>query len=183
MDSAFVRIPGFCPDCGSILPPLYEKGGLVCYTCSKTFTQNVESAFGSKRVTYTIHFNSREAKKKNVKEENNEEDEGPVVDRKCPKCGNEKMSYATLQLRFIRSFTTNLNEPVQREPSNDEIGEIFGDREHGENHPISQPFGVVVFFFRFDGFYGNVSGIEKTDRVAYQLCEIAKHQPKTDENG
>lgn len=30
-----------------------------------------------------------------------EEDEeaGPVVDRKCPRCENEKMSYVTLQLR------------------------------------------------------------------------------------
>lgn len=27
------------------------------------------------------------------------EQDGPVVDRKCPKCGNETMSYATLQLR------------------------------------------------------------------------------------
>lgn len=25
--------------------------------------------------------------------------EGSIVERKCPQCGNEKMSYATLQLR------------------------------------------------------------------------------------
>lgn len=25
--------------------------------------------------------------------------EGPIVERRCPKCGNDTMSYATLQLR------------------------------------------------------------------------------------
>lgn len=56
--------------------------------------------FGSSSVKYTIHFNSREAREKDNKEEKkDEEDEGPTVERKCPKCGNDKMSYATLQLR------------------------------------------------------------------------------------
>ena len=31
--------------------------------------------------------------------DNEPEAEGPTVDRRCPKCGYEKMSYATLQLR------------------------------------------------------------------------------------
>lgn len=51
-------------------------------------------------MSYTIEFN-----KKNVygssKEKNDvmEEAEGPIVERKCPQCQNDKMSYATLQLR------------------------------------------------------------------------------------
>lgn len=53
---------------------------------------------------YEIHFNSLEACAKNVEEEKKSkksanEEEGPVVEKRCPKCGNEKMSYATLQLR------------------------------------------------------------------------------------
>ena len=36
-------------------------------------------------------------KKKGANKEN--EAEGPTVDRRCPKCGFDKMSYATLQLR------------------------------------------------------------------------------------
>lgn len=54
---------------------------------------------------YTIHFNSRESYAKNMeetkkrKEADENEEEGPIVDRRCPKCGNERMSYATLQLR------------------------------------------------------------------------------------
>ena len=46
-------------------------------------------------VEYTIHFNAI-----NIKTTIDlSEDDGPVVERKCPKCGNETMSYATLQLR------------------------------------------------------------------------------------
>ncbi|XP_072379945.1 DNA-directed RNA polymerase I subunit RPA12 [Diabrotica undecimpunctata] len=104
MSSSFNRIPGFCPDCGSILPPLQATGGVTCYACSRVFLEDAEEVFGNSKVQYTITFNSREAKKKNLKEdkrqkENDDDDEGPVVDRKCPKCGNDKMSYATLQLR------------------------------------------------------------------------------------
>lgn len=64
---------------------------------------NLLLVFGDSRVTYTIHFNSKEVYKKYMKQDdkkqNEEQEEGPVVDRKCPKCNNEKMSYATLQLR------------------------------------------------------------------------------------
>lgn len=37
MSNSFQRIPGFCPDCGSILPPLKDKGGVTCYSCSREF--------------------------------------------------------------------------------------------------------------------------------------------------
>jgi DNA-directed RNA polymerase I subunit RPA12 len=55
-------------------------------------------AFGEMRVEYNVHFNNVPMK---VEEESDSDDEneGPVVERKCSKCGNEKMSYATLQLR------------------------------------------------------------------------------------
>lgn len=53
--------------------------------------------FGQNCVKTRIHFNSRDAYAK--KDDATEEDEGPIVERKCPKCGNDKMSYATLQLR------------------------------------------------------------------------------------
>lgn len=50
-------------------------------------------------IQYTIQFNTYDADKKFIKKESEEEEEGPVVEKKCPKCGNERMSYATLQLR------------------------------------------------------------------------------------
>lgn len=27
--------PGFCPDCGSIIPPMKSTGGSICYLCQK----------------------------------------------------------------------------------------------------------------------------------------------------
>lgn len=50
-------------------------------------------------VEYTVHFNKIPSKKSQAQEDNEDEAEGPVIDRKCSKCGNGKMSYATLQLR------------------------------------------------------------------------------------
>ncbi|GJQ68884.1 hypothetical protein Trydic_g6079 [Trypoxylus dichotomus] len=98
-DEIFSTYPGFCSDCGSILPLLRERGNVTCYTCAKEYPIDV---FGNKRVHYTINFNSQEAFANNIDTKNskeNKEDDGPVVERRCPKCGNSQMSYATLQLR------------------------------------------------------------------------------------
>uniref|UniRef100_A0A0A9Z5P1 DNA-directed RNA polymerase subunit n=1 Tax=Lygus hesperus TaxID=30085 RepID=A0A0A9Z5P1_LYGHE len=86
--------PGFCPDCGSILPYLRESGDVSCFSCKKSFGPEVYSAAGATK--YVVHFNSFN-KKRALSSEPMEE--GPVVERRCPKCGNDKMSYATLQLR------------------------------------------------------------------------------------
>ncbi|KAF7284241.1 hypothetical protein GWI33_022391 [Rhynchophorus ferrugineus] len=37
MPTEFEKVAGFCGECGSVLPPLRETGGLTCYTCMKTF--------------------------------------------------------------------------------------------------------------------------------------------------
>lgn len=50
-------------------------------------------------IQYSLQFNTYDAAKQFVKKETKDEEEGPVVEKKCPKCGNERMSYATLQLR------------------------------------------------------------------------------------
>lgn len=48
-------------------------------------------------IEYTIDFNvnKRENKKKEPVKDTNK----PEIERKCPKCGENKMSYVTLQLR------------------------------------------------------------------------------------
>lgn len=52
------------------------------------------------QVEYTIHFNSHDSTIQNQKTDKKDEgNEGPIVERICPKCKNDKMSYATLQLR------------------------------------------------------------------------------------
>ena len=58
------------------------------------------SVFGDQVVEYTIHFNNYDPEKViKAKEEKESVPDGPVVERKCSKCGHDKMSYATLQLR------------------------------------------------------------------------------------
>lgn len=49
--------------------------------------------------SYKIVFNNIDAYTSAKEIEDEDESEGPVVDRKCPQCNNDKMSYATLQLR------------------------------------------------------------------------------------
>lgn len=34
---SFISTPGFCSDCGSILPLLEEKGDVQCYACKKVW--------------------------------------------------------------------------------------------------------------------------------------------------
>ncbi|KAL0127594.1 hypothetical protein PUN28_003113 [Cardiocondyla obscurior] len=96
-NSCFIAAPGFCPDCGSILPLLGEKGSVVCYTCKREWNSEV---FGNMEMTHTIFFNTKHtyASTKEV-DDSDDDTEGPVVDRRCPQCLNDKMSYATLQLR------------------------------------------------------------------------------------
>lgn len=36
-ETCFETDPGFCPDCGSILPLLGDKGGVTCYACKKNW--------------------------------------------------------------------------------------------------------------------------------------------------
>ncbi|CAG2064996.1 unnamed protein product [Timema podura] len=57
--------------------------------------------FGEMRTHYMINFNSSSQvkSKKRHSRGKQEEPEGPVVERRCQHCNNDKMSYATLQLR------------------------------------------------------------------------------------
>ncbi|XP_046603886.1 DNA-directed RNA polymerase I subunit RPA12 [Neodiprion virginianus] len=96
----FKTDPGFCPDCGSILPLLVDVGGVACYSCKRNWGVEV---FGDMAVSYTLNFNSKDAYASSARQgeaaDDEDEAEGPVVERRCPQCQNDKMSYATLQLR------------------------------------------------------------------------------------
>ncbi|KAJ6646126.1 DNA-directed RNA polymerase I subunit RPA12 [Pseudolycoriella hygida] len=90
----FRTTPGFCSDCGSILPLLRSTGDVACYTCKKICRAE---DFGTMEIEYTIDFNVN--KKENKKMEPAKDTNKPEIERKCPKCGENKMSYVTLQLR------------------------------------------------------------------------------------
>jgi len=85
----------FCSACGALLPNIPERGQFViCLACK--FATPIDS-FSSKETHYSVIFNKRENTKKHKNEE--DEEDGPVVERTCSKCGHDKMSYAALQLR------------------------------------------------------------------------------------
>ncbi|XP_011864441.1 PREDICTED: DNA-directed RNA polymerase I subunit RPA12 [Vollenhovia emeryi] len=96
-NSSFITVPGFCPDCGSILPLLSESGTVACYTCKREWNSEV---FGDMQMTHTLSFNTKHTYAYIKKDEDSDDDaDGPIVERQCPQCRNDRMSYATLQLR------------------------------------------------------------------------------------
>ena len=92
----------FCSNCGTVL--LLPKHKIVSSTiinCVSCGQKVPASQFDGITAHTTLEFNSRElAKKAYLKSKTKQEDAiGPVVERKCWKCGHDKMSYATLQTR------------------------------------------------------------------------------------
>nr|SVE76175.1 EOG090X0LKA [Daphnia hispanica] len=89
--------PMFCPKCGAILPTLGIKGGIVCVVCK--FEIDIE-VMEDVVVKYTVEFNNRSdyIEEQQLKSAQSKT-EGPLVERRCPRCGNDTMSYASLQLR------------------------------------------------------------------------------------
>ncbi|KAI5743265.1 hypothetical protein M8J77_016258 [Diaphorina citri] len=83
----------FCSKCGTILPLFDFKGDVKCYVCKTSYGPQV---FEEIKAEYTIHFNTVEKEKQKDK---TEIADGPIVERKCKRCNNDTMSYATLQLR------------------------------------------------------------------------------------
>lgn len=58
------------------------------------------TVFGSMEMSYRVPFTDRKTCKTSKREDEDEEKpDGPIVERQCPQCKNDKMSYATLQLR------------------------------------------------------------------------------------
>jgi len=48
----------------------------------------------------------------------------------------------------MTAFLTHFQEPVERNPEEQNVGEELGQREHAVDHPVRQPLGVVVFVYR-----------------------------------
>lgn len=89
----FTMDADFCSNCGSILPQatgFSEK--IICFCC-----KNPSDMKAGNKMEYRIVFNLRQDNQEEKVDV--DEDEGPVVERVCSKCGCDKMSYATLQLR------------------------------------------------------------------------------------
>lgn len=87
----------FCPRCGAILPTLGPTGGIACVVCRYEVDVEVMEDY---EVKYTVEFNSKTNYREQQKLKSAQsKSDGPIVERKCSRCGNDTMSYASLQLR------------------------------------------------------------------------------------
>ncbi|KAL3872481.1 hypothetical protein ACJMK2_040404 [Sinanodonta woodiana] len=94
MSTTFETDLDFCPDCGSVLPLPGMEDVVSCKRCS--YTIDVKD-FDGIEIHSSIEFNHPETMM--MVKEKKSQITGPTADRKCPKCGNEKMVYTTQQTR------------------------------------------------------------------------------------
>ncbi|XP_054039840.1 DNA-directed RNA polymerase I subunit RPA12 [Rissa tridactyla] len=91
--SCFQSSLDFCPECGSVLPPPGPSSTVPCPRC--TFALRTVDLEG-KAVCSSIQFNRLEAGRGHDPAPHIE---GPLVERRCPRCGQEGMAYHTRQMR------------------------------------------------------------------------------------
>ncbi|EFB22303.1 hypothetical protein PANDA_020626, partial [Ailuropoda melanoleuca] len=89
----------FCPDCGSILPLPGAQDTVTCVRCGfATTVLPARADFEGKVVNTCIVFNKLGTAVP-VSVDEGPEFQGPVVDRRCSRCGHEGMAYHTRQMR------------------------------------------------------------------------------------
>ncbi|XP_042201884.1 DNA-directed RNA polymerase I subunit RPA12 [Callorhinchus milii] len=90
-------LSGYCSDCGAVLPPPGAAPRIICGRCGHS-TDIRE--YEGKIIRSTLNFNNPEvlAAALNMNLGSGELG-GPVVDRKCQRCGHEGMEYHTRQTR------------------------------------------------------------------------------------
>ncbi|CAG2165829.1 unnamed protein product [Oppiella nova] len=90
----------FCEKCGSILPlPLSMDvvKEIRCHACEHVVDAK---RFHGVAATTRIVFNTKSLINKGSTEATRgSQSQGPVVERKCQKCGHERQTFATLQTR------------------------------------------------------------------------------------
>ncbi|XP_049621398.1 DNA-directed RNA polymerase I subunit RPA12 isoform X2 [Suncus etruscus] len=93
--SSFLSDLDFCADCGSVLPLPGAQDTVICTRCG--FSINVLD-FEGKVVKTSVVFNKLETVVPLSMDEG-PEFQGPVIDRRCSRCGHEGMAYHTRQMR------------------------------------------------------------------------------------
>ncbi|EEC13174.1 putative DNA-directed RNA polymerase I [Ixodes scapularis] len=94
--SCFASDTDFCKNCGSVLPLPGLEDFVVCRRCdARIDVRNFDGLETTSKVT----FNDRKVALKKTSSASSAKPAGPLVDRKCSRCGHEGMTYATLQTR------------------------------------------------------------------------------------
>lgn len=91
--STFTSDLEFCSQCGSILP---LPGHAAVVTCKQCKYQIDVTEFDGVEMVSRVIFNKRQIKAQAL---TSEDFSGPTIDKKCPKCDNDGMTYATRQTR------------------------------------------------------------------------------------
>ncbi|XP_005099110.1 DNA-directed RNA polymerase I subunit RPA12 [Aplysia californica] len=96
----------FCPRCGSVLPPPTIDSDLIpCARCPYRRDVNDDDSVIEE---FVLHYNTPKEKLKDSRLEETEslvgldtaeESQGPTVERQCPRCNHDIMTYTTRQTR------------------------------------------------------------------------------------
>ncbi|XP_055553935.1 DNA-directed RNA polymerase I subunit RPA12 [Falco biarmicus] len=93
--SCFQSSLDFCPECGSVLPRPGPHSTIRCPRCAFTLRS---ADFEGKIIRSTIEFNRLDPTAGRGSDPAPRL-EGPLVERRCPRCGHEGMAYHTRQMR------------------------------------------------------------------------------------
>ncbi|XP_006160372.1 DNA-directed RNA polymerase I subunit RPA12 [Tupaia chinensis] len=93
--SSFLSDLDFCPDCGSVLPLPGAQDAVSCTRCGLSI--HVRD-FEEKVVRTSVVFHKLGTARP-LSAEEGPEFQGPVLDRRCSRCGHEGMAYHTRQMR------------------------------------------------------------------------------------
>ncbi|XP_072044779.1 DNA-directed RNA polymerase I subunit RPA12-like [Amphiura filiformis] len=88
----------FCPRCGAVLS--FPKKGTWMMWC-KTCSYQIDARTALEGIEYHsyVSFNSRKSDKRIHKDDTEQPNLGPQIDRACAKCGHEGLHYQTRQTR------------------------------------------------------------------------------------
>ncbi|CAF1148165.1 unnamed protein product [Adineta ricciae] len=84
----------FCPACGTILPLPDGSSMIQCLLCRKI--QDISVFHGAQS---TVHVDFRSTRDERKESDAGDTVEGTMIQRKCPRCGNDEMAFTTRQLR------------------------------------------------------------------------------------
>ncbi|KAM6233276.1 LOW QUALITY PROTEIN: DNA-directed RNA polymerase I subunit RPA12 [Porphyrio hochstetteri] len=93
--SRFQSCLEFCPECGSVLP---RPGAPTHVRCPRCAFALASDEFEGKTIRSTIEFNRLQPPAGRGTDAA-PHPEGPLVERRCPRCGHEGMAYHTRQMR------------------------------------------------------------------------------------
>ncbi|KAM8840168.1 DNA-directed RNA polymerase I subunit RPA12 isoform 1-T2 [Spinachia spinachia] len=88
--------PNFCSQCGNVLPLPGIQDVVRCPRCSFCIPG---TEFSGREIRSTVVLNPEKQSSVALKDEEDAELKGPVIDRRCPRCNKEGMVYHTRQMR------------------------------------------------------------------------------------